>query len=499
MSTTAFGDFLRFYRSRVPLTQEELAERTGLSTRAISDVERGRTLSPQFRSVQLLVGGLGLDDGEAAEFTALARASRATAAHQRPDTSSGALSSLPPVLVELIGRDAERQVLDGFAADAASSSRPRIAVVHGAPGTGKSALTVDAGHRQGKRFADGCVFLDLRGTDAEPLSPGLAAHRLLRSFGVDERRIPADPHDKLSLYRSRLRDRTVLLVLDNAADEAQVRPLLASSPGTLVLVTSRMLLTGLDVRHRLWLDVLGPDRSVELLHSAAGSDRLAAEPAAARRVAQLCGGLPLALLISANRLASRPRWTVAHLAEQLEDERRRLSVLRAGDLRVRAAFETSYRRLSPGAAALFRRLALVRGQDTSEDLAAVLTGSPHEALEELADASLLGIGETPGRYTRHDLLRVFAAERLALDEDPDVVREIETRLGHWLLTTEIGADTARLPGHDLPAGAPRPRRRRGRPPATPTGTALQRELADTTPRRAQKNSVHFPVQSCSDG
>lgn len=135
VSTTAFGDFLRFYRSRVPLTQEELAERTGLSTRAISDMERGRTLSPQFRTVQLLVDGLGLFGEETAEFTALARASRVVAAQERPETPFAATSySLPPVLIELTGRESEKALLDVFAADAASSSRLQIAVVHGAPG-----------------------------------------------------------------------------------------------------------------------------------------------------------------------------------------------------------------------------------------------------------------------------------------------------------------------------------------------------------------------------
>ncbi|MGW6936720.1 ATP-binding protein [Lentzea sp. NPDC054927] len=453
MSTTAFGDFLRFYRSRIPLTQEELAERTGLSMRAISDMERGRTLTPQFRTVQLLVGGLGLEGEEAAEFTALARASRISAAEEKPEipavvAAAVASFTLPPVLVELTGRDTERTVLDGFASEADSSSRLQIAVIHGAPGAGKTALAIDAGHRLGARFADGCVFLDLRGTESEPVTPDRAAHRLLRSFGVDDRQIPDDPDDKLALYHSLLRERAVLLVLDNAANEAQVRPLLASSPGTLVLVTSRRTLTGLDARHRLALGLLPLNRSVELLRVVAGPRRLAVEPEAATRVAELCGGMPLALLIAGNRLASRPQWTIAHLADQLEDERRRLSVLRAGDLQVRAAFEISYHQLSPSAATVFRRLALVPGPDTGADVAAVLTPFGEEALDELADASLLAISETPGRYTLHDLLRVFARERLELDEDPADVREVSTRLRHWLLTTATQA--ARHFDHDNP-------------------------------------------------
>ncbi|WP_313888399.1 ATP-binding protein [Lentzea alba] len=453
MSTT-FGDFLRFYRSRIPLTQEELAERTGLSMRAISDMERGRTLTPQSRTVQLLVGGLGLEGEEAAEFTALARASRLRAAEERPEVPEAVAAAvasftLPPVLVELTGRGAERKLLDGFACDAEASSRLQIAVLHGAPGAGKTALAIDAGHRLGARFADGCVFLDLRGTESTPVPPERAAQRLLRSFGVDERAIPNDPDDRLSLYHSLLRERAVLLVLDNAANEAQVRPLLASSPGTLVLVTSRRTLSGLDARHRLALGLLPLDRSVELLRVVAGPRRLAAEPDAAARVAGLCGGMPLALLIAGNRLASRPQWTITHLADQLEDERRRLSVLRAGDLQVRAAFEISYHQLSPGAATLFRRLALVPSPDTSADLAAMLTESGEEALEELADASLVGISETPGRYTLHDLLRVFAGERLEVDEDPADVREVSTRLRHWLLATATQA--ARAFDQDNPA------------------------------------------------
>ncbi len=185
-----------------------------------------------------------------------------------------------------------------------------------------------------------------------------------------------------------------------------------------------------------------------LLRAVTGAERLAAEGDAAERVAALCDGMPLALLIAGYRLTSRPQWTVAHLADQLEDERRRLSVLRAGDLQVRAAFEMSYHQLSPAAATLFRRLSLVPGTSASAELAAVLTPASEEALDELADASLLGISETPGRYVQHDLLRVFAVERLELDDDPTVVREAGTRLRHWLLAT--AAQSARAFDPDEP-------------------------------------------------
>ncbi len=459
MGTTAFGDFLRFYRLRVPLTQEELAERTGISVRSISDMERGRVRSPQRRTAELLVEGLGLAGKEAADFGDLARSGRRSpsppetaAPESEPETPRAFVAVLPPDLTELTGREAEQRILDDIAQAAESSSRLQVAVLHGLPGAGKTALAVDAGHRLARHFGDGCLFLDLRGMDLEPLSPERAVHRLLRGFGVDERQLPNDPEDRLALYRSLLHDRDVLLILDNAANEAQVRPLLATSPGSMVLVTSRNTMAGLDARHRISLGSLSEDESVELLGVIAGPRRLAGEPDAARRVAKLCGGVPLALLIAGNRLASRFQWTIAHLADQLENERRRLSVLTAGDLQVRAAFELSYRHLTPEVAKVFRLLALVPGSDTSVELAAVASGQPVDeveaALEKLAEASLLGFSGTPGRYTSHDLLRVYAMERLETAERAEDVHAAGERVRKWLLT--VATKAAQFFDHDRP-------------------------------------------------
>ncbi|WP_051770028.1 ATP-binding protein [Lentzea albidocapillata] len=448
VGATAFGDFLRFYRLRASLTQEELAERTGVSVRAISDMERGRARGPQRRTVELLAGGLTLTDDEAVEFAGLAQAGRRSAPPddkpEPPETPlAGTACALPPVLTELTGRQQEQRTLDGFALEAESSARSRTTVIHGPPGAGKTALAVDAGHRLAGRFAGGCLFVDLHGMDDEPMSPHCAMQRLVRGLGVDERKIPADPDDRLALYRSLLQHRSVLLVLDNAANEAQVRPLLATGPGSMVVVTSRNTLVGLDARHRVTLELLDVDGAVELLGVIVGVRRVEAEPQAARRVAASCGGVPLALLIAGNRLASRTQWTIAHLAGQLADERRRLSVLTAGDLQVRAAFEISYHQLHPAAAGMFRRLALVPGDDTSVELAAVVSGLPVDqaelALEELADASLVGLGDTPDRYTRHDLLRVFARERLELDESAEDVRAASARMRDWLLSVATKA------------------------------------------------------------
>ncbi|MGZ3147373.1 ATP-binding protein [Lentzea chajnantorensis] len=309
-----------------------------------------------------------------------------------------------------------------------------VVVVHGPPGVGKTALAVDAAHRFAGSFADGCLYLDLRGVDAEPLPADRAVTRLLTAFGVPDARMPSDPADRDRLHRSMMRDRAVLLVLDNAADEAQVRPLLTAAPGSLVLVTSRNVLAGLVARHRVELGPLGRDDAVALLAAVAG-DRVAADREAAGAVAGLCGGIPLALAIAGHRLTG-PR-SLRRLAEQLSDERARLDVLATGDVQVRTAFELSYRLLAPGTAAVFRRLALVPGHDTSVELAAVAAGVPPDdaeaLLEELVDASLVRPGDLPGRYTFHDLIRDYARERLH-GEEPGI-DEHRLRTRNWLMTT----------------------------------------------------------------
>ncbi|SDZ01570.1 Helix-turn-helix domain-containing protein [Amycolatopsis xylanica] len=448
MTATVFGDFLRFYRLRLALTQEELAERTGLSVRALSDMERGRARSPHRRTVDLLVTGLELAEPEAAEFAAQARVGRVAATAVEKPGRERALElsvarGLPPVLTELTGREDELRLLTGFAADAASSPGAQLVVIHGLPGVGKSALAVEAGNRLAERFADGCLFVDMRGMDPVPLTPEQAVHRLLRGFGVQDRSIPVDPDDRFALYRSLLLDREVLLILENVASEAQVRPLLTASPGTVVLVTSRKTLAGLSAHHRLELGLLGEDQAVRLLAVVAGAARVSAEPDAARRIARLCDGVPLALLIAGNRLASRPQWTIESLAAQLADERRRLTVLAAGDLQVRAAFEISYHQLSPEAARMFRLVALMPGPETTVEAAMVLAGEPaarvEAALEELVDASLLSDPGAAGRYTCHDLLRVFARERLELDEPPEAAEAAGERIRGWLVAVATKA------------------------------------------------------------
>jgi tetratricopeptide (TPR) repeat protein len=321
-----------------------------------------------------------------------------------------------------------------------------VVVLHGPPGVGKTSLAIDAAHRFAGTFTDGCLYLDLRGMDTTPLTPERAVERVLRAFGVPDARMPSDADDRFRLYRSMLRERTVLLVLDNAANEAQVRPLLAAGPGSLVLVTSRNVLAGLDCRHRLDLGPLSHDGAVALLAASAGAGRVSADRPSADLIATLCGRVPLALAIAGHRLTGRTAWSLRRLAEQLSDERERLDVLAIDDVQVRTAFELSYRQLAPEAAMIFRRLALIHGPDTSVALAAVAADIPdadaETLLEELVDASLLR-PDVPGRYSCHDLIRDYARERLHSEETDLDTHRLRTR--DWLLTTAMKAASSFRP------------------------------------------------------
>ncbi|MBB5956028.1 transcriptional regulator with XRE-family HTH domain/tetratricopeptide (TPR) repeat protein [Saccharothrix tamanrassetensis] len=444
---TRFGDLLRGHRRRAKLTQEELAAGSGVSIRAISDMERGRARGPQRRTVEALAGVLALTPEE---LHALASAAKEGRARRQPVV--GTPCALPPDVTDLTGREPALRAL----AEAAGTTP--VIVVHGPPGAGKTSLAVRAGYRFAERFPDGRFFFDLRGMDSRPVHPVEVVHRVLSALGVEDP--PAGEAERSDLYRELLRERSTLIVLDNAADEAQVRPLLATGKGSLVLITSRQVLGGLAAVARLGLDVLGPAESVELLGVIAGPDRVAAEREAARQVAALCGHLPLALRIAGNRLAGRPKWTVRYLADKLADERRRLSALTAGDLQVRTAFEMSYRQLGAKAALLFRRLSLVPGASWTPELAAVAADvdrfTAEDTLEELVDMSLLDSAETPGRYAFHDLLRVFAGERL-VDEEPDH-EEVRRRLVGRLIGTAVTAAGFFGPdARDTPAGSLRGR------------------------------------------
>ncbi len=287
--------------------------------------------------------------------------------------------------------------------------------------------------------------MNLRGFDPDhpPLAPGDVLARFERALGADPSQLPADPDELAAMYRSQLSGRRVLVVLDNAASAEQVRPLLPGTAGCLALVTSRNRLSGLvalDGAQRLTLDMLPPGEAIALIARTAGDERAAADPAATRRLAELCGRLPLALRITADRAAAHPHLSMADLADELATERDRLDVLATDEQtsQVRAVFSWSYRALPPAPARAFRLLGLHPGQDISAAAAAALLDAPvpetRQLLRTLTGGHLL---EETGRdrYQFHDLVRVYAAECARAGEPEAQQAAAVRRLLTWYLHT----------------------------------------------------------------
>jgi DNA-binding SARP family transcriptional activator/tetratricopeptide (TPR) repeat protein len=323
-----------------------------------------------------------------------------------------------------------------------------ISTITGMAGIGKTALAVHWGHRVSDRFPDGQLYVDLRGhAQGEPVRPLDALTQFLRSLGVPPGEIPAEESAAAARYRSLLAERRVLVLLDNASEPAQVRPLLPASPGCLVLVTSRHRLSGLAARdgaRRLSLDVLGAYEAQLLLERIIGGERVAAEPGAATELVRICSYLPLALRIAAATLLDRPGRRIEELVVELR--RDALSVLDADDEEsgVRAAFALSYRALTPDAQRLFRLAGLAPVRDLTVEAAAALVDTTAPAasrlLERLAGAHL-STEHGAGRYTSHDLLRQYAAERSDVEDTTAKRQEALRRLFDWYLA---GADAAAM-------------------------------------------------------
>ncbi|GAA3124084.1 BTAD domain-containing putative transcriptional regulator [Streptomyces rectiviolaceus] len=333
---------------------------------------------------------------------------------------------LPPAIRDFTGRQVEiAEVVDGLTAPRDATS---VVVVSGTAGVGKSALAVKAAHLATDAFPDGQLYAELQGTGC-PLPPGDVLGRLLRALGAAP---PEHPAERADLFRSLVAGRRLLLVLDDAGSEAQVRPLLPGSAACGVLVTSRARLGGLDGARRTDLAVLDDVRSLELLAQVTGAQGATddpAEDAAARRIVTLCGGLPLALRIAGARLTTRRHWTPRVLADRLEDERRRLDELAVGDLEVRASLGLSYESLDHDARTVLRRLAVLGPCDTAPWMVALLVDGAEddveEVLERLVDAQLLDWTGTDSagqsRYRAHDLVRVYAAERAEAEDSAEVL------------------------------------------------------------------------------
>jgi DNA-binding SARP family transcriptional activator len=361
-------------------------------------------------------------------------------------------SQLPADIGDFTGREAHVAHLSHMLLQEVSASSPgavRIAVVAGAAGLGKTTLAVHAAHQVRELFPDGQLYVDLMGATAQPTAPGEVLARFLRDLGVDGDKVPAGEDERAALYRTRLTSRRVLVVLDNARDAAQVRPLLPGSASCAVLVTTRRRPTDLASTRFVDLNVLEDTEALALFARIVGDDRPGEEPAATAEVLLACAGLPLAIRICAARLAARSHWKIATMAKRLRDERRRLDEMKTGDLAVRASFQVSYDSLQTaddGAdpARAFRLLGLWQGPSISLAAAQALLGEDEddieEALETLVDANLLE-SPAPDWYRFHDLLKFYATER-AQKEEPDPDREDAVgRLLRWYLATaDAGAD-----------------------------------------------------------
>ncbi len=417
-------------------------------------------------------------------------------------------SQLPPAIADLTGRQSEIAKLREALSSAPEADHPVLCAISGKAGSGKTALALSVAHLVRSTFPDGQLFARLQGGD-----PGSAAvpHDIvgafLRALGVDAARLPEGVEERTALLRSLLAERRVLIVLDDAACEAQVRPLLPAHPGCAVLVTSRTALVGLDGRAAVPLDVLDAVDATALLGRIAGPDRVAAEPAAAAEIVALCGGLPLAVRIAGARLASRGQWPLSVLAARLRDGYRRLDELTAGDMGVRASLELSYRGVSEPERAAFRALGALGVPDFSPWLLGPLldigVADAERLADRLADAQLLdpaGVGaDGEIRYRMHDLIRLYANERAAAEEPTDARREALTRVLSCLLVIleEVWARTAsgavrRRPLHD-PEHLPAP----SRPvPAPVNGDAwleAERWTLVAAVERASELGLHGPA------
>ncbi|MFC4531753.1 AfsR/SARP family transcriptional regulator [Sphaerisporangium dianthi] len=330
---------------------------------------------------------------------------------------------------------------------AGAPSFAAVATIGGGAGVGKTSLAVHWGHRVRDRFPDGQLYVNLRGFDPDGsmMSPAEAVCGFLEAFGVSGQRIPAGEAAQFSLYRSLLAGKRVLILLDNARDADQVRPLLPGDPACLTVVTSRDQMAGLvavEGARPISLDLLSAAESRELMARRLGAGRVAAEARAVDQIGALCARLPLALAIVAARAATNPGFPLTALAEELREAHGDLDAFDGGDpaSNVRAAFSWSYHTLSPDAARLFRLLGLHPGRYVTASVTASLAGLPARRtrllLAELTRAQLV-TEYSPGRYTLHDLLRTYAAE-LAHTNDSEADRRAATHrmLDHYLHTAQ---------------------------------------------------------------
>lgn len=407
---------------------------------------------------ELLVEHLGLDPGERLrdlEQAILAgdpvlrapRPVRARGDGERNGDRGGAvpaLHQLPNTTSDFVGREDVTETVRSALLEPRGSVG--VAVLVGRPGVGKSATAVRIAHELAEEhFPDGQLYCDLRGTRKTPLHAADVLGRFLRALGVPAQALPEDVDERASVFRGLLANRRILIVLDDAASEAQVLPLIPGGSGSGVLITSRSRITGLPGSVLVPMDVLSEERSLALLSQVMGEDRVSCQSEAAKALVRAVGRLPLALRIVAARLAARPHWPIAGMVERLADEHRRLDELSHGDLTVRASLSLTYDGLDPMASKAFTRLGMLDADTIPSWTAGALLDDdrpyPMDLTEPLVDAHMLDVvgvdsgGEPVYRF--HDLVRAFAKEKAREDESgKDRRAAVERVLGAWLFLVD---------------------------------------------------------------
>jgi transcriptional regulator with XRE-family HTH domain len=374
---------------------------------------------------------------------------------------------LPCAPRHFVGRaDTLRELADVIARRTGTYGGTTVLVLDGIAGIGKTALAIRWAHEVAGYFPDGQLYLNLRGFDPtnSPITPGEAVRGFLSAFQVAPDAVPADLDAQAALYRSLLSDKRILLVLDNARDAEQVRPLLPGSATCLTVVTSRTRLTGLaavEGAHLLSLPLLSDCEAHELLTAHIGLDQASTQAAAVRELIARCAGLPLALSIVGARSAAQPSFPLAAIADELGDANTLMNALNSGDAiaDVRTVFSSSYRYLSPDAARTFRLLSAHPGPDISIPAAASMLGIPadeaRQALSELTQANLLD-EHAPGRFAFHTLLRAYAAEQASFIDSGTERQDATHRVLDHYLHTASGAALQLAPARPATSTPPAP-------------------------------------------
>jgi len=445
LGTEPFAALLRRLRLAAGMTQEELAQLSGVSVRSISDLERAINLTARRDTARLLADALSLAGMPREQFEVAARrgvaAGKPQARTPRPDAGvAAATNTLRRDVASFTGREPElRRLLSAAAESLRAGNAVTICAVGGMAGVGKTALAVHAAHLLASRFPDGQIFLPLHGhtPGQAPIEPEQALASLLESAGVAVEHIPQGLEARGRRWRDYLAGRRFLILLDDAVGHEQVSPLLPGTAGSLVLITSRRHLIALEDAQAINLDVLPPAEAAELMVKlAARPDVRAADPAVAD-IARMCGYLPLAVGMLARQLYHHKAWTVTGLANSLTEAKDRLALMHAENLSVAAAFDLSYYDLDPGPQRLFRRLGLHPGTDIDAYAAAALDGADlgitARHLNELYEHHLAD-EPTFGRYLVHDLLREHARSLSAADPVSDRDAAIDRLLGYYLHT-----------------------------------------------------------------